>query len=160
METNLNEMVIELTNILDNTLSGFYYTVTERKNCFNGAFIAVNIATSDYCINQVRGQFHNNISMSLSSDYELIFQVYGGNGGQRIYRSIDPNIEREKHLALGSEKISFRTPQKNKEAVLRAFQKVCDRYFETLVNINERGLLRSENPIHTRTLLAPVMERK
>ena len=153
-------MLLELTKILDNTLSGFYYSVTERKNCFGGEFIAINIATSDYAINGVRGQFYNNISMSLYPDFELKFQIYGGNGGQCIYRTIDPKIEKEKYLALSREKITFRTPQKNKEAVLKAFQKVCERYIETLIKINDRGLLRSENLAHTQSLLAPELKTK
>ena len=145
----------DFLKILDKTLAGFHYSVQERKNCFGGEFLAINIATSDYAINNVRGQFYNNISMSLDSDLELKFQIYGGNGGQSIYRTIDPNIEREKYLALSHEKISYRTPQKNKEAVLKAFQKVCERYIETLININDRGLLRSDNLEHTQKLLAP-----
>ncbi len=155
METTVNPMVAELKAILDKNLKGFYYTVSEHKNCFGGPYIAINIATSDYPINNVRGQFYNNISMCLESDFELRFQGYCGNGGQSIYRTIDPNIEREKYLALSHERISFRTPKKNKEAVLKAFQKVCERYIETLIKINDRGLLRSENLPHTQKLLAP-----
>lgn len=153
-------MKTELLEILDNTLAGFYYTVEDQKNCFNEAFISIHIATSNHEIHNVRGQFHNHISMKLTPKFELSFQGYCGCGGQAIYRSVDKSNPKESWLALKSEKISFRTPQRNKEAVLKAFQKVCERYIEKLIEINDRGLLRSENLAHTQSLLAPDVKRK
>lgn len=150
----------ELFYILDTTLQGFYYTVEDQKNCFNEPFISIHIATSNYEIHNVRGQFYNHISMKLTPKFELSFQAFCGQGGQSIYRSVDKSNPNESWLALKSEKIPFRTPKPNSEAVLKAFQKVCERYIEKLIEINDRGLLRSENLAHTQSLLAPDMKRK
>jgi len=144
----------QIETILNDTLSGFYTTVENRKYHFgNEQYLKINIATSNYQINNVSGQFYNNISLSLSDNLELKFQVFGGNGGQCFYRSIDPNNPKEKYYALQSVKIPFRTPANNETAVLKAFKNVCIRYKQLLKETLENGLLRSENLEHTKKLI-------
>jgi hypothetical protein len=140
--------------ILNDTLNGFYTTVETRKYHFdNEQYLKINIATSDFWINNVEGQTYNNISLSLSQDLELKFQVFGGNGGQCFYRSIDPNNPKEKYYALQGVKIPFRTPANNEKAVLKAFKNVCIRYKQLLKETYENGLLRSDNLEQTKKLI-------
>lgn len=148
---NLQNEILELLN---NKLSGFYIEVVKRKNYFgNDQYLKINIATSNYQINNVSGQYYNNISLSLSEDLELKFQVFGGNGGQCFYRSIDPNNPKEKYYALQSVKIPFRTPNKNKEAVLKSINNICVKYKDLLKETYDTGLLRSENLEVTKLLI-------
>lgn len=85
---------------------------------------------------------HISLQLGMNAPLELKFQVFGGSGGQRVERNIDLSIEREKYLAMSSEKISFRTPACTEEAVLKSIAAICDRYVETLQDIKNRGLLR------------------
>jgi hypothetical protein len=136
----------QIETILNDTLNGFYTTVETRSYHFdNEQYLKINIATSNYWINNVEGQTYNNISLSLSQDLELKFQVFGGNGGQCFYRSIDANNPKEKYYALQSVKIPFRTPKKDKEAVLKSIKNICLKYKELLKETLENGLLRSDN---------------
>jgi len=144
----------QIESILNDTLSGFYTTVETRKYHFgNEQYLKINIATSDFWINNVQGQTYNNISLSLSQDLELKFQIFGGNGGQCFYRSIDPNNPKEKYYALKGVKIPFRTPANNETAVLKAFKNVCIRYKQLLKETYESGLLRSDNLEQTKKLI-------
>ena len=148
----------QIETILNDTLSGFYTTVETRKYHFghvtgNNEYLKINIATSSYQINNVSGQYYNNISLCLSENLELKFQVFGGNGGQCFYRSIDPNNPKEKYYALQRVKIPFRTPANNETAVLKAFKNVCIRYKQLLKETFENGLLRSENLEQTKKLI-------
>ena len=144
----------QIETILNDTLSGFYTTIEQRKNYFgDDNYLKINIATSNYQINNVSGQFYNNISLSLSQDLELKFQVFGGNGGQCFYRSIDPNNDKEKYYALQSVKIPFRTPKNEETAVLKAFKNICIRYKQLLKETLENGLLRSDNLEQTKKLI-------
>jgi hypothetical protein len=150
METLQNE----IQTILNNQLPGFYIEVNQRKNYFgNDQYLKINIATSNYQINNVSGQYYNNISLSLSEDLELKFQVFGGNGGQCFYRSIDPNNPKEKYYALQRVKIPFRTPNKNREAVLKSINNICVKYKDLLKETFETGLLRSEDLEATKKLI-------
>jgi hypothetical protein len=155
METLKNK----IEQIVNDNLNGFLVQVRERKNYFSKSnYIAVNIATSDFQINNVQGQYYNNISFCIEEDLELRFQVFGGNGGQCVYRKIDKNIEREKYLALGREKISFRTPKKEEKAILNAIDGICKKYRLILIDIEKRGLLQSENLEETKKLLYNELE--
>ena len=72
------------------------------------------------------------------STMDLHPQVFGGNGGQSIYRKPDLNHPKEKYLAMARIKIPFRTPQPNETAVLKAIENFCIRYKQALAeNFNE-----------------------
>ena len=142
----MKNLVSEIQTILDKKLPS---QVTGKalisKSYFGGEFIAIHIYMGGgQTINNCKGQYPNHISLSLGmcEAMELKFQIYGGSGGQRIDRNIDPKIEREKYNAMSGEKISFRTPAPTKEAVLKSISGVCDKYIATLQDIKNRGLLR------------------
>jgi hypothetical protein len=127
------------------------FQVNEGKNCLGGnTYWAIRIYTAfknGRTINDVRGQFANHISLNLDDSLQLSFQVFGGMGGQRVYRNIDTTNEKERFYAMVGEKIPFRTPQKIEGKVLESLTKVCQRYIETLQNIKGRGLLRHVNEV-------------
>lgn len=148
----------QIETILNDTLNGFYTTVEIRNYHFGhvtgkNEYLKINIATSNYWINNVEGQTYNNISLSLSDDLELKFQIFGGNGGQCFYRSIDKNNPKEKYYALKSVKIPFRTPKKDKELVLKSIKNICVKYKELLKETLENGFLRSDNLEQTKKLI-------
>ncbi len=131
----------KIEDLLNKELKGFHIEVWIGKHFYGGNYVGINIATSNYEINRVEGQYYNNISLILDDDLTLKFQSFGGNGGQRIYRKIN-NTPNEKYLALGHEKIQFRTPKKDEKSVINAIKKVCDKYKDTLRLIDSQNLLR------------------
>lgn len=115
-----------------------------RSNFFSPEkYLKIMIFSSKLTINRVEEQYPDLISLYLDENLYLKFQGYGGNGGQSLYRMIDKSIIREKHNALGSDKIAFRTPKNEEKAVLKALKNICERYVATLQNFKDRGLLRS-----------------
>ena len=142
---DLQALQKEVTNILNKELPGFFTSVNERNHFDKSKFLRIDIATSNFLINGVPNQYFNHISFMIEEDLNLQFQIFGGCGGQSFYRSIDPSNEKEKFFALQRVKIPFRTPKKEKEAVLRAIKIVCQRYKQLIKETFEKGLLRSEN---------------
>lgn len=149
----MNELKTQVENILNSELPGFSIYVGLRKHFDGTIFLAAKIATSDYLINNVEGQKHNCISFRIEDDLELAFQVFGGNGGQCFYRKVDPNNESEKYYAMKGVKIPFRTPKKDKIAVLKAIKTICQRYKALLKETYENGLLYSDNLETTKQLI-------
>jgi hypothetical protein len=80
------------------------------------------------------------VSFSLSKDWEIEPQNYGGIGGRVVSRHIDPNNPDEKMLAYSHEKISWRKAKKNKAAVFAALERFAGRWVETLQKIENMGL--------------------
>lgn len=119
--------------ILEKTLSGFLTSVKQKKSFYGSEYLAIQIACSDYNINNVDGQKPQLVSLMLELDtLELHTQVFGGFGGGSIYRNIRPEDPKERYLAMQSIKIPFRKPKATSEAVLKAFEKFCISYKETL----------------------------
>jgi hypothetical protein len=89
-------------------------------------------ATADE-INRVRGQHPACVSLLLEVDSMILLpQVFGGMGGQCIYRLPNKEIPEERFLALKSIKIPFRRPSPNETAVLKAIEKFATNWRETL----------------------------
>lgn len=142
----------EILEILMKTLpNGFTYNVQESKNFLgNGTYLKIWAAISNTNINNVTGQKPQIVSLMLdNTTLELHPQVFGGNGGQSIYRKPNLNDPKEKYLAMKSVKIPFRTPQKEKQKVLAAVERFFKNYlaalkenkenlmYQDLVNYNE-----------------------
>lgn len=105
-------------------------------------FLAIKIYSSEYLINNVSGQHPDIASFSFNlENYSLQPQVFGGNGGQILYRSVDKNNPKEKYNALGSEKIPFRRSKiQNEQDFSKAVKKIGVNYMKTLNKILEIGL--------------------
>ncbi len=74
------------------------------------------------------------VSLSLGEDLELRPQIYGGNGGNTIYREINKEDPKEKYLAMKGITVPFRKPKQDKEAVLRCIDRFVDAYIKTLAD--------------------------
>lgn len=113
--------------------AGFPHDVYERTSCFGGKSICLWIACSTAEINRVQDQRPQMVSLMLDmKDMELHPQVFGGNGGQCIYRQ--PNMEdpKERYLAMKSVKVPFRKPKGTPEAIVECIGKFADNYIKTL----------------------------
>lgn len=78
------------------------------------------------------------VSLSLSEDLELKPQIYGGEGGNSIYREPNKEDAKEKYLAMKSVTVPFRKPQQNKDAVLRCIDRFADAYIKTLTDNRDK----------------------
>ncbi len=125
----------EITELLQKKLGNkFVYNVSKKTHYFgSGEYLQIWIACSLININDVSGQKPQVVSLSLElPSLELHPQVFGGNGGQAIYR--EPNLDdpKEKYLAMKSVKIPFRKPQPTKEKVKECIGKFVDNYLKVL----------------------------
>jgi hypothetical protein len=134
------ELKSKIEKILDKVLPGFYKNVFIRKNYFdNGEYIGIIMAASNYEINRVKGQYPQDVSLMLDvNDMDLHVQVFGGNGGNRIYLVPDKNDPKEKYLAMAGVKIPFRTPKKEEKFVLQAIEKFAESYKNSLKENKDR----------------------
>jgi hypothetical protein len=97
------------------------------------------MAASNYEINRVSGQYPQYVSLMLDlSDMDLHTQVFGGNGGDRIYLIPDKNDPKEKYLAMAGRRIPFRKPKPNEKNVLDAIRRFAQNYRNTLVENRDR----------------------
>jgi hypothetical protein len=128
------ELKSKIEAILNKVVPNFYHNIWTYKNFFSeGKNLGIVIAASDYAINNVRGQYPQAVSLTLDlSSLELHPQIFGGNGGQSIYRNPNMNDPKEQYLAMKSVKIPFRTPTKEEGAVLKAIEKFAENYKKTL----------------------------
>ena len=110
-----------------------YFEVTTRKKFYGGEYLKIAFAVSAYCINDVRGQMVQVVSLMLDLDtLELHPQVYGGNGGQRIYRKPKMDDSKEKYLAMVGIKIPFRKPKQEEKFVLSAIERFANNWVKLL----------------------------
>ena len=127
-------MTEKIQSVLESVLpKETFINVSTYKACFGGESIKIFFAANDHDINKVQGQKPQAVSLRLQlNDLDLAVQVFGGNGGQSIYR--DPNMQdpKEKYLAMKSVKIPFRRPQANEEAVLKAIKKFAENWLKAL----------------------------
>lgn len=130
----INELVDAISAKLTEKLGDrFPYAVYERTSCLGGKSICLWIACSTHEINRVQDQRPQMVSLMLNmKDLELRPQIFGGNGGQCIYRQ--PNMEdpKERYLAMKSVKIPFRRPKNTPEAVVECIGKFADNYIKAL----------------------------
>ena len=128
------ELITSIKEKLAARLStGFPHEVYSTKGSFGGRYICLWIACSTTEINRVQGQRPQMVSLMLDmNDMELRPQVFGGNGGQCIYRQ--PNLEdpKERYLAMKSVKIPFRKPKGTPEAIVECIGRFADNYIQTL----------------------------
>lgn len=133
-------------SIIERELPNFFYQVEERPQFIgDGTYFKIMVAPTNYEINKVRGQYPQAVSLMLNPrTLELHPQVYGGNGGQCIYRKPNPDIDpKEKYLAMKSVKVPFRTPQRTEEAVEKALTKFLCNY-KNLLKENIEVLTHAE----------------
>jgi hypothetical protein len=135
----MQELKKEIENILDTELKGFYYSI-EIDNGWS-----LDLRKNTEYINIDISYFHNfkkennYISLSLREDTLLLI----GRGGC-VWRKSDPANKSECY-EISHEKIPFRTPKKEKTAVLKAIKNICQKYKSILKDIASRGLLLSED---------------
>lgn len=145
----------EITDLLTSLLSskGFVFGVSEHKNVFSGNYLKIWVACSEININDVSGQKPQLISLNLDIEpLELTVQIFGGNGGQNIYRKPNLNHPEEQYLAMKGIKIPFRKPAPNKESVLKAIEKFVKCYIEKLKENKE--VLEYKNIVNYDILLS------
>ena len=149
----MKELILEVLNNKFSKYNGFVYSVTEHKNGFTGGqYLKIWIACSDVNINNVAGQKVQAVSLCLElNTMDLYPQIYGGMGGQCIYRLPNLNDPSEKFLAMKSVKIPFRKPKPEEKNILDAVSKFCDNYIKALeINID---VLMYQNLVDYKTLL-------
>jgi hypothetical protein len=126
-------LTVKIESILKSVLPTETYIEVRSYNGAFGDYIKIMFAAKDFLINNVSGQRPQAVSLRLSlSDMELTTQVFGGNGGQSIYR--EPNLEdpKEKYLAMKSVKVPFRKPKNELVAVEGAIKRFAENWLKTL----------------------------
>lgn len=112
-------MIDKIQKLLQETLPGFEVRVNEYT-ILNSRLIAIKMAVKD--------NLHI-VSLSLNpGNMTLQPQVYGGYGGQSIFRKPNKDVAAERHLAMKSIRIPFRKPQPNEESVFKAIKKFAENY--------------------------------
>ena len=127
-------MRTKIAQIIAEELPNFWNAVGTYQG-YDSPYITIKIASSNFNINNVNGQRPNCVSLWMNENTkELSIQVFGGNGGQCIYREVGPNDPATKYLAMSRIKIPFRKPAKTEEAVLKAIRKFCIEYKKALID--------------------------
>lgn len=123
-----------IQSVLNEVLpQGTYIDVRERKSIFNDNQVRIMFAAGDYLINNVEGQRPCVVSLLLDlTDMELTPQIFGGNGGRRVYFNVDPNDPKQKFLALNGIDLPFRKPQANEKAIMNAIKKFAENWLKTI----------------------------
>ena len=123
-----------IESVLNEVLpQGTFIMVNEGKSIFSEPQIRIMIAASNYLINNVEGQRPLAVSLLLDlNDMELRPQVFGGNGGRRMYFNTDPNNPKHKFLAMSGIDLPFRKPNPNEKAILNAIKKFAENWLKTL----------------------------
>ena len=122
----------KIEQLLKSSAPEFITKVQQSKNFMNENYLRILIYTEERDINNVAGQKPNLCSLALDNDLELIVQIYGGCGGNRIYTKPNLNDPKEKYLAMVGQKVNFRTPKKEEKPVLNAIKKFVENYRKTL----------------------------
>lgn len=130
----------KIEKILKDELPNFYTFVRKRKNFIGETYyLQIGMAASNYEINRVSGQYPQYVSLMLDlSDMDLHTQVFGGNGGDRIYLIPDKNDPKEKYLAMAGRRIPFRKPKPNEKNILDAIRRFAQNYRNTLLENRQR----------------------
>lgn len=124
-----NTLINKIERTIKEIIPFFYISVKPYKSFSGSEKIAIEVAASNYEINKVRGQYPQCVSLLLDEKtFELHPQIFGGNGGQTIYREVNKEDPKEKFYAMIGIKIPFRKPKPNEEAVLKAIEKFFENY--------------------------------
>lgn len=151
IEITTDQLITEISSIISKTLPGFWYSVSKYK-ILGESMLAIQISANDYLINNVEGQRPQSVSLSLDlNTLELQPQVFSGNGGNHIFRKINPDDPSEKFLAMKSIKIPFRKPKYELQAIYRAIAKFCENYKTILIDNIEQ--LQYQQYVNYKTLL-------
>lgn len=124
----------KILEILNNTLpENVWKFVDQRNSSLLGEYIIIAFAASEINIHNVQGQKPQIVSLSLNlKSLELQPQVFGGNGGQHIYRKPNLNDSKEKYLAMKSVKIPFKRPKPEEKFILNAVQRFAENWVKAL----------------------------
>lgn len=130
----------KIENLLKKTLPvNCKIIVDQRENFFGGEYIKIAFACNGHNINGINGQYIQVVSLCLELDkMDLHIQVFGGNGGGRIYLKPDLNHPKEKYLAMVGVKIPFRKPKAEEKFVLNAIEKFAQNWIKALKDNIER----------------------
>lgn len=137
-------METKVRQILEKTLpeSAFIH-VSTRKNFFGGDYLRIAFAASETSTGCATGNRPQQVSLNLDlTDLELQTQVYGGTGGQSIYRKPNLNDDKEKYLAMKSVRVPFRRPKKAEKNILQAIEKFALNWLKTLKENKETLLYK------------------
>lgn len=137
METNIN--VPQLIETIKTTISkvvprGTVIEVKEKQNYFGGGkYLMIGFYPESKPVNGVRGQYPELFSLCLNfDDMELTTQMYGGCGGQIIYRNPDKNHPQEKYLALVGIKVPFRKPKPELKFIIPAIERFASNWVKLI----------------------------
>ena len=126
-------MKTEIEDILKRKMPSKSYVYVNEGKLMGDPYIGIRFAVSDYDIHNVEGQKPQLVSLILFPDtLELRPQVFGGNGGQYIYRMPDMADAKEKYLCMKSIKIPFRKPLPEKANVLAAIERYAKNWIKLL----------------------------
>ena len=115
-----------------------YRYVSECTRTFGPPYIRIEFAAKNYNINGVSGQMPQLVSLVLDiNTMELNPQIFGGNGGQSIYRKPNLEVKEEKYLAMKSVKIPFKRPKPEEKFILSAIKRFAENWLQTLKDNRE-----------------------
>lgn len=107
--------------------------VLVKSHSFLGIdYISIILSVSDHEINRVEHQFPQKVVLHLNVFENNRLDMELRAVENRIYRNIRPDDPREKFLVMVGVKIPFRKPKNEKAAVMKAIEKYCDSYIQTL----------------------------
>ena len=125
----MEQIKIEIEKILNEHLAKFPHAIEIRKECMGDEkYLKIWWSCSTTCINGVSGQMPQVVSFSLSEKLEFNPQIFGGNGGRRIYRNINPLVQSEKYYAMIGIDIPFRTPKPDMKKISLCLVKFINDY--------------------------------
>lgn len=131
---NKHKMETKILEVLKKVLpSKTHFIVCEWKSFYGGKFVKIMFAPTTVELHRVHEQFPQVVSLILDLEtMELKPQIFGGMGGQSIYRKPNKSIPNEMYLAMKSVKIPFRTPKKEEKNVLECIERFAKNWIETL----------------------------
>lgn len=118
-----------VTELLQKTIPGFCVSATDYTG-FSEKCIKISIAVGENKLQRCT------LLLNLKT-LVLRVQYFGGEGGQCIYRDIDPTKREERFLAMKGEKVFFRTPQPNEKDVLRAIERFALNYRDAILKFKD-----------------------
>jgi RNA binding exosome subunit len=127
-------MEAKILEVLKKVLpSQTHIIVKEWTGFYGGKFVKIMFAPTSVELHRVTEQFPQVVSLILDKEtLELSPQIYGGMGGQCIYRKPNKSVPNEMYLAMKSVKIPFRTPKKEETKVLECIERFAKNWLETL----------------------------
>lgn len=127
METKILELLRKILPSKTNIIVKHY------EGWFGGSFTKIMFSVSNHEIHQVKEQFPQVVSLLLDKKtLELSVQIFGGMGGNHIYRKPNMDDPKEKYLAMKSVKIPFRTPKKEEKNVLECIERFGKNWLQAL----------------------------